>query len=371
MQFSNDHLQAMPTQTLFINCAFILFILGMAFIVFLFVSRLLKSFEQKRSDALRLQFRNIINEFIVTEGIAESHNPATAVEFKINTLKAMIRSGFSKQVLLDQIIEIKKNLSGNSVIPLMTIYSHLKLHEVSLKKLRSLRWYLKATGIRELSEMDYAEAVPLITKFLASRNNTLREEAILAHLRLDSEHRLTFLDSYEDDVTLWMRINLHHYLQKMDVRTLPQFSTWFNNTNASVVLFAINMMKAFRQLGSMNELAKLLDHENETVVAVAVETISILEGFEHADAVAALGTSHFADEVTAKRIVQCLGNVGDKKHHSLLLKFVLHPVYEVRFEALRSLKKLGFDTTNFGTNRGVDNDEVRRILNHLSEPLLQ
>lgn len=349
-----------------------LFFLGwaIAFLLILFASRVLKSYYHKQERVLSFQFQKILNTIIINEQVSTHDQPQSAFEYRMAELRSIMSSGsFNRQILVDQVIRIEKSLSGQSAKALLTTYRSLDLHHHSLKKLKGYDWKKKAQGIRELTEMNYNEALPLIVKFLASRNQTLREESFMAMVRLDAKP-LSFLDHYDHELTPWMRINIHHYLVRLDPRTLPDFSQWCQHRNSSVILFSISMIRQFRQFQAVDKLVQLLDHADERVVGLTIETLGELEIVDAADKIANLADRVWKKEKLSRRVVRCLGRIGDRElHEATVARFLEHPIYEARFEAALALKRM--NAKLYSVMKSDINQHTKNIVRHLEEPLLQ
>ncbi len=354
---------------LLVALAAALSLLGLIFVLILFSSRAIKTARAARTEEIKVRTRKIVTGLVMTETFQEQNHPIPAFVYQLTQLRHVIKkSDFNRQIVLDQIIDLKKSLSGNALIPLSIIYNALKLHEISLRKLSYSTWYHKAQAIRELSEMQYRAVVPMITKYVNSSNSILRQETIVALLQLSQGNPLVFLNDYKGNITLWMRINLHRSLQRLDFRKLPTFSDWFTHENESVVLFCLSMTRAFRQLQSLPELVKLLYHQNERIVALAIKTISVLGADEYCASISGLIPNYKDNKKILLRIVRALGNIGTAADREILLPFLRHGEYELRFEAMKSMKKLGIDLLTLAET--TSDAGTRRIANHLTEPLL-
>ncbi|WP_276373792.1 hypothetical protein [Chryseolinea sp. H1M3-3] len=351
-----------------ITIALVFFSAGFAFIVTLFLSRIIKSHLQGQKKKIKSKFQKMLNALVINETFSTTEVPDSAFEFRMGEIRSMLgSSNFARQVLIDQILELKKNLSGSAVHVLTATYFALKLEKQSLRKLRRPAWRKKALGIRELSEMNYKPAIPAISKFINSSNQMLREESVMALVRLNTEQSLKFLDIYSGVITPWMQINIHHYLQKSDLRKLPQFSRWFSSNNVSVVLFSINMAKHFRQSSAIAPLLLLCHHPEKKIAEEAIDALGELEAFEHRENVVKLAPKYWEDAGISVKVLQCLAKIGDPYQDThILLEFLNHKSYDVRFEAVKTLKKLGVSTQQLSAF-----PTVKGIVDHTTEPLLQ
>jgi|GEM_PF-4441209 len=345
---------------------------GVVAILILFISRVTKSDRHQRTSTLRRAFQKILNKIIVNESVG-SETPDAAFEFYMAELRMVAgNSSFARRVLIAQILELKKSLTGNSANALTKTYNTLGLVMESRAKLTDWGWEKRASGIRDLAEMGCTDSVSLIRKSLRARNQTLREETLIALIRLDSKP-LSFLDSYDATLSEWMRINIFNYLKKIDTRRLPVFSQWFNHSNTSVVLFAISMAREFKQISSVPGLASLLYSADPNVVGMCITAVGDLEAYQYRDDVARLSTHVWKFPRLASKVVSCLGKIGDIDADAALLgKFLAHPTYAVRFEAVAALRKFGEKGEYYLRNSKARSDfSLDGIINHFSDPLLQ
>jgi HEAT repeat protein len=374
----NEQIQkwyGLPALELILIEVSILFILvSTCLVLFLLISRAIKNRNEKRRSILRSNFQEILNQIIFQESFSKPDEVIPSFEFRVDELRSHLgQSKFAKQVLIDQLLELKKNLTGISAEALVATYRKLDLHLFSVAKFKGLQWKRKGQALRELAEINYQEAIVPITRLLKSNRRTLREESAVALMRLRSEEPLSFLHSYSGAISPWMEINIHHHLLALDHRKIPQFSQWFDNPNVSVSLLCIKMAQLFRQASSLPALVSVLRNPNQEVAGQAAEALGEMEAYPYANEVATLAASVWDKKNVTLQVIKCLGKIGvDEKHSSLLKKFLSHPSYEVQFEAARNLISLGQEGRSlvqlFSDQEG---QSFRGVMDHLSEPLLQ
>lgn len=341
---------------------------ALMFILILLASRIIKSRRKKKIAALATAFQQVLNKIIMNE-LGDSPDPS--FEFYLSELRALCgQSAFAKDVLISQIVTLKKNLTGHAATALVNTYEKLELYRETKKQLRSLRAHLKAKAIRQLAEMNHKAAVPRIRKYVHSENRLLREESQFALARLDNDP-LAFLDHYHGYFSQWMHVCVHNYLRRMDSRKLPVFSRWFQSPNLSVRLFAVSMARNFRQTASVPGLVDLLYEKDPRLVAAAVSALTDLEAFQYRRQVAELAPHAWNFGRLAISVINCLARIGDPAQDAPVIeKFLSHPNYAVREKAVAALLDLGWNKDEIA---GAVHDEqtVDGILRHLSEPLLQ
>jgi hypothetical protein len=347
---------------------FILFGSALLMSLIIFVSRIIKSNRKRRVDLYNSQFRKILNSIIVNETYSTETRRDPSFEFWLSELGTILgTSRLARKILIDEIIAMKKNLVGDSARAISAIYHNLHLETISLRKLESLRWEIQAAGIRELTEMDHKPAIPKLLKLLHSTNRLLKEESLVALIRLETRDPLKYLNAFSGNFSLWMQINIHHHFQSYTPDDLPDFKDWLNHANNDVRTFGIQMALHFRQISAIPALAKLLTDKAPKIQAMAIKALTELEACEHLEDISRLADTTAGNNRVTKQIMKAFAVMGDQSHMGIVSKFANHPAYLVRFEAVRALRLIG------GKNCEAlaDSAELQSIIDHLSEPLLE
>lgn len=314
-----------------------LLLLSIALILFILISRLVKSYYLKKEE----KFKQIFREIIYGISVQEKNRSDEESDFDLSELKKNIHSVFSQQVLIDELIHVRKNVVGTSADNIYAVYLNLELHKNSLKKLKSISWVTKTRGIRELAEMDYSNAIPQIEQLLSAPQQTIREESILALIRLSKHNSFNFITDYRSEITPWMEINIHKHLLTLDARKLPNFSLWFNHPNRSVRSFSIKMTRLFRQIESVPELLAQLSEADKDIALLAADAICDMAGQEYATPIAEMLSNTWDYDQISIRLINTLASIADPDVHSKsLTPFLSHPDYELRLATVRTLEQL-------------------------------
>lgn len=354
---------------LFVQLGIASFVAAGLVVLFLLLSRVIKSARQSREAALLATLQTSLNGLLFQEG----DMPLASYQFSLDEITKIIRGNpLATQTLINLIVNLKKSLSGSSAKVLEGIYHDLGLHQFSTRKLSSIAWNRRAQGIRELSELNDSPTIGAIPTLARTGNKTLKEELLLATIRLDQKNPLGFLDRWEGEITHWMRIHIHHYLSQLDARTLPEFGRWFSSPREDVVIFAISMARQFQQSNATPGLVKLLSHNNTIVVESAIGALTELEAFAVVDEVAALADRYWLDEKVSKSIVCYLGKTGHSAAHFRVLdRYLKHNVTSVRLETVRALIQLGTEGRSIIERHSKSNNDMEALIAHASEPLLR
>lgn len=358
------------TELAIVFVALLFIVLGLASMTAIFVSRLIKSSREKKMNDFILRFQSILNSLIVNESVSSRRSPGSAFEFKQEQLKAVIGgSTFAGNVLITQLIHLKKSLAGNASLVLERTYRHLALRRISFSKIKGHAWPSSVKGIRELAEMNETESLPIIEKHLRSENKFVREEALMSLMRLQQEKILVYLSDYSIEISPWLKLNIHHYLATSG-RTVPLFKSLLSHPKESVRLFAIDMIRTFRQMDAGLELSRLIRTKSESVAVAAIRAIGDLSLTQYSDEVA-LQLDNSSPLVVVAAL-DVLSRIAESQRSIMAIKLCTsHPDYDVRFQAFRTLRALGFSEEKLREVAQSNGQDQIALVQHINEPLLQ
>lgn len=157
----------------------------------------------------------------------------------------VIRDAFFRQCLLDTVIKLHKNYTGEFAKKIELCYYESSLINDSRKKLKYGKWPVQCEAVRELAEMNVISSYSLITQHVNAKNLTLRQEAIIAIIKLIGLKGLSFLNDYKELLTDWIQLNLIAII-KNNFPTTPEpyYDSFIDSPNKSVALFG-RRLKSF------------------------------------------------------------------------------------------------------------------------------
>lgn len=183
---------------------------------------------------------------------------------------------YRRQALIDQMIDVSINLKGDAEEKLCSLYLYLGLDRDSINRANNFRWHKKIKGFRELAFMNIKDANPVIYKALNSKNEILRMEAQIALVRLTDEDPFSFLFQLRRPFSLWEQITLHELIIQHDL-PVPEFKKWLKASNPTVVMFALRMIREFKQKDAEDDVRETLEHPSPEVRRLAVQIAGDLE----------------------------------------------------------------------------------------------
>jgi hypothetical protein len=254
-----------------------IFLIGsISIITYMFIIRSMISMRVKKWNYLRIDFNESLGGLIADEIHLKSLNFNSSLRLQLAELRRKTTgSAMASQIMVDQIMMLRQNLSGRAPSLLDEIYTLLELHHFSLKKLSSPRSKIKAQGIRELTNVGYQQAVSEVEGSKRADNKMFMIKTLMA-LSRKGEKDLSFIDSYRGELTHWMQLTIYNHLLEVDPAAIPAFSCWFNSSNSSVALFAIRMSGVFRQRTSIPDLKALLRHPQVAIVEAAEAALDLM-----------------------------------------------------------------------------------------------
>jgi HEAT repeat protein len=190
--------------------------------------------------------------------------------------RSIASDNYRRQALIDQMIDVSVNLKGDAEEKLCGLYLYLGLDRDSIRRAHDYRWHKKIKGFRELAFMNIKDANDEIYKALNSRNEILRMEAQIALVRLTNEDPFSFLFQLERPFSLWEQITLHELIIQHDL-PVPEFSKFLKASNPTVVMFALRMIREFKQKQAEDDVRETLEHPKQEVRRLAVEVAGDLE----------------------------------------------------------------------------------------------
>jgi hypothetical protein len=282
--------------------------------------------EAKVKQYLMEKYQSLIVDYL--------YGSATPEEFRL-----IASDKYSRQVLIDQMIDVSVNLKGEESKRLVGLYKHLGLDRDSLARARDYRWHKKIKGFRELAFMNIKTANDAIFKALNSSNEILRMEAQIALVRLSDDNHFEFLFHLKRPFSLWEQITLHDLILQHNV-PVPPFKKWLVSSNDTVVLFALRMIREFNQCDADEDIKKALQHSSQTVRLLAVQVAGDLQIFSALEIMKKMYKNQ--DYKTCLEIVRSMGKMPDPSMMGFL-KLVLDKEDDVQLqiEATKSIEKMG------------------------------
>ena len=116
---------------------------------------------------------------------------------KLNAIKN--RSAISRQVLVNLLVYFRHNLTGNITRVITSVYYRLNLSQTTLSKLKSMFWFTKAQGLKEMQEIHNSKSADSIIELVKDEKVVL-DDIITHTLPLaDAAKGYAIFQNKEDD----------------------------------------------------------------------------------------------------------------------------------------------------------------------------
>ena len=253
--------------------------LGILFFAFVFIFRNRLSAKRSKVSRQKKILAPIISNFLFYETDASKEENYEYIKLKIE-IRDLLKSPFSRLVLTEILLDLQKDLSGDSRNRLYKLYQDLELHLDAFKKLKSWRWELVSKGILELAQMRVLVAYGFIKKFINDKRGVVRKQAQIATVTLKHEGISYFLDTTRYGISEWQQLKLLDVLRNFEDFTPPRFKAWLTSKNRDVVLFALRLIKHYNQNDANTSMIELVKHKNDQIKSEAIQCIKDFGVFE-------------------------------------------------------------------------------------------
>ncbi len=223
----------------------------------------------RRIQQKKKELSPMISEFIFYSNDAPKEEKHIYIKHKI-LIRELLKNDFDRKVLISILLDLKKDVSGETQKQLIHLYKNLGLHEDAYKKLKSWRWEVVAKGIMELTQMQVTESYQMIVGFINNKRSVIRKQAEIATVTLKNEGVSYFMDTTKYRISEWQQLVLLEVLRNNKDFEPPRFKAWLTSKNKHVVLLALRLIKHFNQNDAKDSLIELVKHRNNQIKEEAI-----------------------------------------------------------------------------------------------------
>ena len=247
----------------------------------------------------------------------------------------IVKYPIAQQFVIDELVAIKKSLTGEAARNIVQLYNRLNLKQQSVQKLRHRKWYKKAAGLQELYIMDQADMLLKMYRLTNSENEYIRMEAQIGIIHLAGFKGLRFLDIISYPIAGWQQIKLLDQLSQVQFEEMKGIHSWLKSPNSSVVVFALRLAEVYQQFQLHDAVADCLSHASEPVRVQAVRTLTVIASDTTAGALTkAYQTERFTNRLN---ILDSLCTVATKEQSPFLLQLQQDESDLIKLKAARAL----------------------------------
>ncbi|OWW25660.1 hypothetical protein B4Q04_08620 [Zobellia sp. OII3] len=214
----------------------------------------------------------MISEFLFYDDSDDVTEKSSYISSKLE-IRELLKTPFNRKVLVEILLDLRKDVSGDTQTRLFELYQNLELEKDAFEKLQSWRWEVISKGILELTQMQVESAYGFITKFINHKNSTIRKQAEIATVTLKPEGINYFLDTTRYKISEWQQLKLLDVIRNQEGFVPPKFRVWLTSKNKHVVLFTLRLIKYYNQNDANASLIELVKHKNQQIQEEAIACI--------------------------------------------------------------------------------------------------
>ena len=246
--------------------------IGLVYFLIIFVMRNRLSRKNAEVRARKSELAPMISNFLFYNPDLEPEGRAEYIRMKID-IRELLKTDFNRRVLSEVLMDLRSDVSGSARETLLALYQNLGLDADAYVKLKSWRWEKVSQGIHELTEMQVDTSYTFIRKFINDKRSVIRKQAQLATVTLRAEGISYFMDTARYRISEWQQLKLIEILRQREDFDPPRFRAWLTSENRDVVLFALRLIRHYRQNDAAQALLTLLKHRNADIRLAAVECL--------------------------------------------------------------------------------------------------
>lgn len=306
------------------------------------------------------KYRTFIQHFLIEITIEEFHKQKVKQKLQLFRHSIPFNSDWCKELIIDEMIRLKKNLKGDKLIIISLLYKSLKLNQYSSKLIGDFRAYKKCIGFYHFMMMEYRKGKHLITPYLQSKNDLIRSNANVTYIALTnlSEENLIYTPERISKLNVIKIMDIIYYKKKEYPKSLDFL---LSSKNISLIKIGLKIRAFYNHRADTDQILQLLYHPSESVQTEVLKTINKLLLVEAEDKLLEIITSH--SKKFQINCYRCLANIGTIK----TTNFISDTIHEIKdvdiqlsaiycIEQLNPIQAEQLASTNF---------ELKKMLKHV------
>ncbi|MFD2033794.1 HEAT repeat domain-containing protein [Belliella marina] len=261
---------------------------------------------------------------------------------KIEKLKKKIpfEKIWCKELVLENIIDLDRNLKGVQKKVLIQAYLKFGLYNHLKGLLATEKWYYISKVLYFWRELGHAPSSKIIYPYVKHENMQIRTSALLAYISISDEGPLRILEDYADEISPIDEMKLIDILQRKKIKKPSQLGEWLKFDDASQLGLVLKLVAHYNALEFADKVVLLLNHTERHVRFNAIDVVGKLLLIEAEDKL--IEMYHQEDETSKIKIINVLAQIGSGASMDFLNDLVVRlNRSELLIAAMYSLKELG------------------------------
>ena len=328
----------------------------------------------KRINFITPKIEDLITEQVLLNEKLGMGTPVDEIEFDPVALSDKIyKKQWVRQVLIDTLIQYRKNFRGEVGELLRKLYIDMVLTKDSADKMKTMRWERKIKAVMELTQMDISISDVTILPLTNSQNPSLRAVARNAYVQLSKNDPFKFFDIATEPLLPWDQLDMFRIITTTKEIQIPTFSRWVSySTNKSVVSFCLKLIAHYDQKSAIPAVMDLLTNKDHYFRADAINCLGQLSA-EIAE-VRLVKIYDHQPLICQIEILKTIGKISSGKY----LEFCKHEFsyssnFDIRMSAARAIIAHDTEESSAIINELMKTtyEENRIIIKHCLNPLIK
>lgn len=258
--------------TLIILIKLLLIVLGVIWIM-IFSSLIYRKRRTRHLQKIELAFAEITSDYLYP--LPDEPFDLIKANRKFRNLGIIPGKPRNVQYLIDLMIRAQRSLLGKNYQKLELLYRQIPPYKVSLNKLRSRKWHIKARGIREIYEMDQKQYIKEIIRERNHENIYVRREAQIAMVVFLGWESLRFLPYLKKEMSLWQQIKVVEKLYDLyPFANLKYLRRGYNSDRPYAIELIMRIIRKFELDHEVNYILRFIDSVKFDTRETAIYCIS-------------------------------------------------------------------------------------------------
>lgn len=320
MSWDNFIRQGFSQLPLVIQIAIVISLLAIVTTAMVFISILImrgvRAYKGRRNSRFIQQADSLVLEqVIMNEGLQDDKG------FEFLPSKAFhvlpLEKKWVRRLLVERIMEYRKNFSGSVSNKLRQLYIALRLQKDAQRNINSMWWNKKVAAISELFSMEVGGMEDEISPLLHHRNRYVRGISRCYFVKMSEGQPFEFLSDIRNPLVTWEQFELFNIIVQRKDMKLPLFSRWMNaDCHPSVISFCFKLAVYFQQYETIPAIMRYIDSDNEALQVDAINSLGKLVAEEAEPAMVAIYPA--ASLAVKVEILKALGRIGSGKYLAFL-----------------------------------------------------
>lgn len=183
----------------------------------------------------------------------------------------------------DYLIELHKQLEGDSAKRIERIYRELELPKMTLELLKDGRWHQKVKAIGALSEFKVKQYLFEVIQYMDHPRRLVRDEAQFAAIVLGGKRATGTISELNYEISKWQQLRLIEECATIGDSIKEDVLSWLSAKNESLIELSLRMCIRMGWYEAVILIPQFISHKREEIRLLSVEAIGELGSAEMID----------------------------------------------------------------------------------------